>query len=188
MGKDKKKIDLLDDIKAEALRCDKCDLCNERTNVVFGEGDIHTKLMFIGEGPGYEEDKSARPFVGRSGKKLNKWIAQLGLSRQDVYITNIVKCRPPNNRDPKPEESYRCTAFYLHRQIELINPKAICTLGRPATQALLATDERITKLVNKPVDGFNRKILPLFHPAYILRNPIMQKKVDEGLKVLKTLL
>src|SRR5205814_5029346 len=122
----------------EVRRCTRCRLCETRTNTVFGEGDADAKIMFIGEGPGENEDLQGRPFVGRAGELLNKMIAGMGLNREQVYIGNIVKCRPPGNRVPAPDEVATCTP-YLERQIEIIRPRAIVTLGLPAKQYMLQT-------------------------------------------------
>lgn len=175
----------LEALKKTAQKCTRCVLHEKRTKVVFGIGPLNPKLMIIGEGPGENEDKQGKPFVGKSGKELDKWLNHLGLTRDQVYITNIVKCRPPENRDPTPEESYRCLAFYLYEQIKLIKPKVICTLGRPAAQSLLMTDIPITKIVNQEWQFFQTPLIPLFHPAYILRNPFIRSKVYEGLNFLK---
>ena len=156
----------------EVRGCVKCPLHQSRTQTVFGEGDPDAPIMFIGEGPGQTEDEQGRPFVGRAGELLNKMIEAMGYQREQVYITNIVKSRPPNNRAPNPAEVSACWP-YLRRQIEIIRPKAIVTLGGPAAKTLLETREGITRLrgtwyqyneVQPPVP-----VMPTFHPAYLLR-------------------
>jgi DNA polymerase len=179
-----KTIDKWDKLKAEVMVCTKCSLSDTRTNVVFGEGNLNADLMIIGEGPGYNEDQEGRPFVGRSGKKLDKWIESIGLSRQDVFITNIVKCRPPDNRIPVLEEVSVCKT-YLMQQIILVKPKIICTLGRLATYLLLETEEPMRNLINKESHFNDIIVIPIYHPAYILRNPYKQGDVDKGLKLIK---
>lgn len=163
-------LDALD--QQEVRSCTKCPLHQSRTQTVFGEGDPDAAIMFVGEGPGQNEDEQGRPFVGRAGELLNKMIEAMGYRREDVYITNIVKSRPPNNRAPTPAEVAACWP-YLRRQIEIIRPKVIVTLGGPAAKALLETKEGITRLrgtwheyveVQPPIP-----IMPTFHPAYLLR-------------------
>src|SRR5262249_52879532 len=129
----------------EVRGCRKCRLCEQRTHTVFGEGDAEAQLMFIGEGPGENEDQTGRPFVGRAGQLLDKMIAAMGLGREQVYIANIVKCRPPGNREPAPDEVATCTP-YLERQIEIIRPRVIVTLGRPATQHMLQSKLSMSRL------------------------------------------
>jgi len=168
--------------------CTDCDLCKTRTNVVFGEGSTSAALMLVGEAPGFSEDQSGRPFVGRSGKKLTQWLEQIGLKREDVYITNVVKCRPPQNRDPNPKEIEACSR-YLRQQIKEIRPKVICTVGRISTQMLLDTNKPMRDLRGK-VWAY-RDIVPLFpiyHPSFILRDPRRQKDVDIDLKFLRLFL
>lgn len=140
------------------------------TNIVFGEGDPDSKILFIGEAPGEQEDLQARPFVGRSGKLLNRALELAGLSREAIYITNIVKCRPPNNRTPLPSELKIGREVMLLKQIEIINPLVICTLGTAALNGLTGTDFRITKMHGQPLDFNQIVLLPTFHPAHILRN------------------
>ncbi|MCE9590490.1 MAG: uracil-DNA glycosylase [Planctomycetes bacterium] len=165
--------------ESEVKPCKKCTLCAGRINTVFGEGDADAKLMFIGEGPGQNEDETGRPFVGRAGELLDKMIVAMGLTREQVYIANVVKCRPPNNRAPLPDEVEACWD-YLRRQIETINPRVIVTLGGPATKRVLQTDKGITsirgiwaecKAFNPPVP-----VMPTFHPAYLLRAYTMENR------------
>ncbi|MFG0257083.1 MAG: uracil-DNA glycosylase family protein [Phycisphaerales bacterium JB043] len=158
----------------EALRrehADECPHCTSVTgwtNIVFGEGDSNARLMFVGEAPGAEEDKQGRPFVGRSGKLLDSMIGAMGLSRESVYIANVLKTRPPNNRTPTPEEASLCGA-YLRRQIGLIEPEVLVTLGRPAVQLLLETRESMSRLRGHWYEYEGTPLMPTFHPAYLLR-------------------
>src|SRR3989338_329994 len=161
--------------------CKRCGLCKERTHIVFGEGNSKADLMFIGEGPGRDEDKTGRPFVGRAGQLLTKIIEAMKLKREDVYIANIVKCRPPNNRVPLPEEVKTCETF-LHRQIEVIQPKVIVCLGATALQNLLKTDEKISKMRGHFIDWKGVKVMPTYHPAFLLRNPNMKKPLWDDMK------
>jgi DNA polymerase len=149
--------------------CRKCRLCEQRTNTVFGEGDPEAKIFFIGEGPGENEDLQGRPFVGRAGELLNKWIAAMGLKREQVYIANIVKCRPPGNREPAPDEVATCTP-YLERQLEIIRPSVIITLGRPAAQHMLSTKISMGRLRGQWHQWRGMKLMPTYHPAYVLRS------------------
>jgi DNA polymerase len=172
----------LEDIRKELLSCRGCPLCNGRRTVVFGVGDPKARLMFVGEGPGEEEDRQGEPFVGAAGRRLNRWIGRLGLRREDVYIANIVKCRPPGNRAPLPEEAASCLP-YLERQIRAIRPEAICTLGAVALQYLLGTGEKITRVRGKWRMHGDIPVLPTYHPAFILRNQARETEVfaDFGL-------
>lgn len=165
-----KKIELLAALDTNEVKgCPKCILCKTRTNTVFGEGDANARLMFIGEGPGENEDLQGRPFVGRAGELLNKQIAAMGLSREQVFIANIVKCRPPNNRVPAPDEVAACTP-YLERQIEIIRPQVILTLGLPSTQYMLQTKNSMGKMRGVWHEWRGIKLMPTYHPAYLLRN------------------
>ena len=159
--------------KLEALReeigdCTRCKLHEERTNVVFGAGDPGARLMFIGEGPGADEDAQGEPFVGRAGKKLDQMIKAIDLEREQVYIANVVKCRPPKNRAPERDEVATCSPF-LFAQIEAIRPRVIVTLGAPATRTLLNTKIGITKLRGSWQSFRGIPVMPTFHPAYLLR-------------------
>jgi len=158
------------------VNCQLCGLCEARTQVVFGEGHPDADLMFIGEGPGFEEDRQGRPFVGKAGQLLDKMIQAMGLSRKDVYIANCVKCRPPQNRNPLPDEIAACNPF-LKKQIEFIKPKVICALGKFAAQTLLESDTPISRLRGSFHDYHGIKLMPTFHPAYLLRNPGDKKLV-----------
>ncbi len=170
------KQNLLNTLYAPYRKCMKCPLGNlGRTNVVFGEGNPDAALMFIGEAPGQEEDRLARPFVGRSGKLLNKVFELAKIERTDTFITNVVKCRPPSNRKPLELESTTCTNLLLFKQIKIINPKVICTLGASALQGLLGDYQiKISQVRGKPIVATKLPgyiIVPTYHPAYILRNP-----------------
>jgi DNA polymerase len=163
--------------------CQRCKLCGGRTNLVFGVGNPHADLMFVGEGPGRDEDLQGEPFVGRAGQ-LQTEIIQKGmkLRRQDVYIANVVKCRPPNNRNPEPDEIKQCMPF-LTRQIELINPRVIVALGTFAAQTLLDVRTPITRMRGDWHVYRDVKVMPTFHPAYLLRNPADKKLVWADIKL-----
>jgi uracil-DNA glycosylase family 4 len=181
--------DGLAQLAKEIAACQKCVLGSTRLNPVPGEGNPNAELVFVGEGPGADEDAQGRPFVGRSGQLLEKIIAAMGLSRSDVYICNIVKCRPPENREPRPEEIISCLPF-LNRQLHLIKPKVIVCLGAPATRTLLKTNQPIGQLRGRfqdfYFDDFSPpiKLMPTFHPAYLLRNysDDNRRKVWEDMK------
>ncbi len=175
-------------LKEIVLNCNLCNLSKTRTNVVFGEGNPNSKIMFIGEAPGREEDIQGRPFVGRSGEMLTKMIENvLFLKRDEVYISNIVKCRPPQNRDPQIEEVESCKG-YLLKQIEIINPKIIVTLGRIAFKYLLNDETPITKARGKIYNFKGIKVIPTFHPSYLLRNPSKKKEALRDLQFIKEFL
>lgn len=173
----------LDDIREELVSCRGCPLCNGRRTIVFGVGNPRARLMFVGEGPGEDEDRQGEPFVGAAGRRLNQWIARMGLARRDVYIANIVKCRPPGNRAPLPEEAASCLP-YLLRQIRAIRPEAICTLGAVALQYLLGTGEKITRVRGKWRALGEIPVLPTYHPAFILRNQAREAEVFTDLDLL----
>jgi DNA polymerase len=164
-----------------------CPLYRTKTNYVFSDGSDNAKLMFVGEAPGADEDAQGVPFVGRAGQLLTKMIEAMGLRRQEVYICNVLKCRPPENRSPLPEEVKACKG-YLMRQIELVSPKVICCLGKHAAQALLDTDVPITKVRGKEMEFNGRVMIPTYHPAYLLRNPPAKKEVWEDLKKIMKIL
>ena len=151
-----------------ALACTRCPLCRTRSNVVFGEGDPRAQLMFIGEGPGFDEDRLGRPFVGKAGQLLDKMIKAMQFSREEVYICNIVKCRPPDNRAPLPEEAAACLP-YLQKQIELVSPEVIVLLGATAAHYLLNRKEGITRLRGRWLNYNGIPVMPTFHPAFLLR-------------------
>ncbi len=155
-------------LAAEAHDCTVCRLAETRTNVVFGAGNPNADVMFVGEGPGQQEDEQGLPFVGRSGKLLEQLLGEIGLVRDDVYIGNVVKCRPPGNRDPRPDEIESCKG-YLSTQLLLIQPKVVVTLGNFASKLLLRTDTGITRLRGTPYEWWGRFLVPTFHPAAALR-------------------
>jgi DNA polymerase len=155
-------------LAAEAHDCTVCRLAETRTNVVFGVGNPDADVMFVGEGPGQQEDEQGLPFVGRSGKLLEQLLGEIGLVRDDVYIGNVVKCRPPKNRDPRPDEIESCKG-YLSTQLLLIQPKVVVTLGNFASKLLLRTDTGITRLRGTPYEWWGRFLVPTFHPAAALR-------------------
>ena len=155
-------------LRDEIGECTRCKLHAGRTKLVFGVGDPRARLMFVGEGPGADEDRQGEPFVGRAGQKLNEMIQAIGLRREEVYIANVVKCRPPNNRDPEPDEVATCSPF-LAAQIEAIRPKVIVTLGLPAMRTLLQTRAGINALRGTWHEYRGIPVMPTFHPAYLLR-------------------
>ena len=177
----------LDAMRKEVLICKACGLHKTRQNVVFGAGNPRAELMFIGEAPGQDEDIRGLPFVGKAGQLLTKIIEAMGLKRESVYIANILKCRPPNNRAPLPTEILAC-GDNVRRQVELISPKVIVTLGKFASQTLLKTETPISSLRGKFQSYNGIKVMPTFHPAYLLRNPEDKKLVWEDMqKVMKEL-
>jgi len=173
----------LEELREEIGDCTRCKLHEKRTNVVFGVGDPKARLMFVGEGPGADEDARGEPFVGRAGKKLDEMIKAIGLDRGSVYIANVVKCRPPGNRDPERDEIETCSPFLI-AQIEAIRPSVIVTLGSPATKLLLATREGITRLRGRWQSFRGIPVMPTFHPAYLLRQYTKEnrRKVWEDLQ------
>ncbi len=179
--------DALDQLAAAIRACRKCPLGRLRTHAVPGEGPVHAEIMFIGEAPGYYEDRQGRPFVGASGKLLEKLLAAIGLTREDVYITNVVKCRPPANRDPLPSEIETC-APWLHRQIALIDPLLIITLGRFSMAQFFPPSARITRVHGQPLRQEDRIIIPMFHPAAALRNPNWMQAMEADFAQIPTLL
>jgi DNA polymerase len=168
-------------VRKELGDCKRCKLHQTRRTIVFGEGNEKATLMFIGEGPGYEEDVQGRPFVGRAGQLLTKIIESISRSREEVYIANIIKCRPPQNRNPEPDEIQSCHPF-LMKQITVIQPKIICALGTFSAQTLLKTDVKITALRGKLYDLEGIKVIPTYHPAFLLRNPEKKREVWEDMK------
>lgn len=172
----------LDELRAAIGDCQRCKLCSGRTNLVFGVGNPRAKLMFVGEGPGRDEDLQGEPFVGRAGGLLTDIITKgIGIKREDVYICNVVKCRPPDNRNPEPDEVAACEPF-LNRQIALVRPEIIVGLGKFAVQTLLQSKLPITKLRGNWHNYQGIKLMPTFHPAYLLRNPADKKLVWEDIK------
>ena len=169
-------------LEAETKACKKCgELARSRHSVVFGVGDPRTELMFIGEAPGADEDEQGEPFVGRAGQLLTKIIEAMGLKREEVYIANVLKCRPPQNRPPLPDETANCLP-YLQKQIEMIRPKVIVALGATALRTLLDIQIGITKMRGNWYTYRDIPIMPTFHPAYLLRNPPAKKEVWEDMK------
>ena len=160
----------LSELKENCLKCKKCELCKTRTNVVFGYGNENAEIMFIGEGPGEQEDLQAMPFVGRSGKLLDDYLNVIGLKRENVYIANIVKCRPPKNRDPMKEEQDLCIDW-LREQVKIINPKSIICLGRIAAARIIKPDIAITKEHGMWFQRGDKRYMAIFHPAAVLRDP-----------------
>ena len=181
------KIAALKKLEEHVKECTKCELCKNRTNVVFGVGNPDADLMFVGEAPGYYEDVQGEPFVGKAGQLLTKIIESIGMKRDDVYIANILKCRPPDNRNPNADEIVMCSP-HLIRQIEIIRPKIICALGTFAAQTLLDTKETIGKLRGKFFEYQSTKFLATYHPAYLLRNPDDKKKVWADIKKVRDFL
>lgn len=164
--------------------CVRCKLHRYRTQIVFGTGNVNADLMFVGEAPGADEDRQGVPFVGRAGQLLTRIIEAIGLTREQVYIANIIKCRPPDNRNPEPDEIAHCSPFVL-RQIALIQPRVICALGKFAAQTLLETQAPISQLRGKFFAGFGTKVMPTFHPSFLLRNPSAKREVWEDMKAIR---
>ncbi|UCF56858.1 MAG: uracil-DNA glycosylase [Deltaproteobacteria bacterium] len=171
----------LEDLRKFIGDCTRCKLCYGRTNLVFGEGSPEALLVFVGEGPGREEDLAGIPFVGEAGRLLTRIINAMGLNREEVYICNVVKCRPPNNRDPEEDEIETCLPF-LREQLNLIRPQVICTLGRVAGQALLGKEFKITQEKGRWRSFMDIALMPTYHPAYLLRNPSAKRQVWEDIK------
>jgi uracil-DNA glycosylase family 4 len=168
-----------------------CDCCKLHTlgrkQVVFGVGNPNADLMFVGEAPGADEDEQGEPFVGRAGQLLTKIIEAIGLKREDVYIANVIKCRPPGNRNPEPDEVERCEPF-LFRQVDAIKPKVVVALGKFAAQSLLKTTDPITRLRGRVYKYRGASLIPTFHPAYLLRNPASKREVWEDMKKVRAIL
>ena len=170
------------DFQLEVQECTNCNLSKTRTNVVFGQGSTNAGVFLIGEGPGKDEDEQGIPFVGKSGQLLDKILSACGFNRQEhVFIGNIVKCRPPNNRDPKPEEKEQCIG-YLHKQIKLINPPILVVMGRVALQGLIDPTASISKMRGKWIEWEGRQVMPTFHPSALLRNPDLKLAAREDFK------
>jgi DNA polymerase len=184
-------VDDLESYGAAVAGCTRCRLAQGRTQVVFGAGDPHADLMFVGEAPGFHEDKQGLPFVGQAGKLLEKLLAQIGMTRSDVYIANVLKCRPPGNRDPQPDEIEACES-HLFRQIELIEPAVVATLGNFATKLLSGRPLGITKVHGQEQEttlgGRNVLLFPLYHPAAALYTPAMLKVLESDFARLPELL
>lgn len=179
------KQEKLDALKKQYSSCTTCPLATQgRSQVVFGHGNPDAVLMFVGEGPGRDEDEQGIPFIGRAGQLLNKIMQAMGIDRKDVYISNIVKCRPPGNRTPLPNESAICKPLILEKEIAIVKPKMICTLGTVATQELLGTQVSITKARGTFYNYNNIPVLPTYHPAYLLRNPEKKTEVWQDMKLI----
>lgn len=179
-------IDLLS-LSKRVHDCKRCRLSLTRTNVVFGEGNWNAELMFVGEAPGEEEDREGRPFVGKAGRLLTQLIEDVGLRRSEVYICNVLKCRPPDNRDPEKDEIEQCRE-YLFLQIAFVRPKVLVTLGRYAYNTIFDCEERITKVRGELRDFCGIKVIPTYHPSFLLRNPDKIEEVKEDIKRAKALL
>jgi uracil-DNA glycosylase family 4 len=171
-------------LRDEVLACTRCRLAEGRTTVVFGEGDPEADLLVVGEAPGKEEDRSGRPFVGSAGQLLNKMLGAIGFRREEVFICNVLKCRPPGNRDPVVDEVAACRP-YLRKQVELIQPKAICAFGRFAAQTLLATETSLGRLRGSTHDFMGVPVVVTYHPAALLRNAEWKRPAWEDLKTLR---
>lgn len=171
-------------LRAEVLACTRCRLAEERTTVVFGEGDAEADLLVVGEAPGYEEDRSGRPFVGPAGQLLDKMLAAIGFRRDEVFICNVLKCRPPRNRDPVADEVASCRP-YLRRQVELIQPKAICAFGRFAAQTLLDSELSLNRLRGVIHEFMGVPVVVSYHPAALLRNTGWKRPAWEDLQALR---
>lgn len=167
-------------LEAAVRVCTKCPLHEGRTQTVFGVGDRHAKWLFIGEAPGAEEDRQGEPFVGRAGKLLNAMLFAIGLKREEVFIANVLKCRPPGNRDPQPNEVEQCEP-YLKRQIELLQPKLIVALGRHAAHSLLRTEQPLNRLRGQKFSYQGIPLIVTYHPAYLLRSPLEKRKAWDDL-------
>jgi DNA polymerase len=177
----------LDGIKSDLGDCRRCALAAGRTHIVFGDGFAKAELVFVGEGPGAQEDRQGLPFVGSAGRLLDKIIAAMNLARDQVYICNVIKCRPPGNRNPQPDEIHACQPF-VKRQLAAIDPKVICTLGTIASQTILDTNMPISQLRGR-FHAYGRiKVMPTFHPAFLLRNPDQKRAVWQDMKKIMALL
>jgi uracil-DNA glycosylase family 4 len=174
-------------IHSEILECTKCELHKSRTNGVPGEGPYDARIMFVGEGPGQNEDEQGRPFVGSAGKFLTELLESIGLKRSDVFITNIVKCRPPNNRAPRKPEIEACNP-YLQSQIKLINPRIVCALGTPAITTLIGDEYSASRFHGKPLNKGGVTLLPMYHPAAALYDASLKETLFHDFQILKTLL
>jgi len=177
----------LDQIRADLGDCRRCKLASGRKTIVFGEGNPHAELVFVGEGPGADEDEQGLPFVGRAGQLLNRMIQMIGMKRHEVYICNVVKCRPPGNRTPEKDEIETCSPF-LFRQLESIKPRLICCLGAPAVKTVLGIKEGITRIHGQFYDFATSKALATVHPAYVLRNPREEKILREDFEKIREFL
>jgi DNA polymerase len=182
----KKRMEKLTRLETEAATCELCDLCRTRTQVVFSRGRARNRVLFIGEAPGADEDRLGEPFVGRAGKLLDQILDAGGFQRDEVYVANILKCRPPKNRDPEPAEIAACTP-YLEQQIDLVNPKIICALGRFAAQFLTGNPKAPMGTLRGKIHYYRERymVLPTYHPAALLRNPNLKRVVWEDIQLLR---
>ena len=174
----------LDAIRADIGDCQRCKLAPTRTHIVFGSGNPDAELVFVGEAPGYDEDQQGLPFVGRAGQLLTRIIESIGIKREDVYICNVLKCRPPDNRNPEPDEVAACNPF-LKRQLAAIRPKVVCCLGTFAAQNVLQTAASISRLRGKFFDMDGIRVIATFHPAYLLRSPEKKREVWDDMKQIR---
>lgn len=181
--KETMKYSSLEEIRNAMGDCTRCKLHSTRTKLVFGTGNPKPELVFVGEAPGADEDLKGEPFVGRAGQLLTRMIEAMGLNRNMVFITNIIKSRPPGNRNPEPDEILACLPFLI-AQLEVLKPKVICALGSFAAQTLLQTEEKISKLRGRFHDYRGIKLMPTYHPAYLLRNPVEKKAVWEDMQMI----
>jgi uracil-DNA glycosylase len=175
------RVEALAIVRTDLGECTRCKLHKGRIKLVFGTGNAEARLMFVGEGPGAEEDEQGVPFVGRAGQLLTQIIKAMGLEREDVYIANVVKCRPPGNRNPEPDEIEQCEPF-LMRQMDVIKPAVVVALGKFAAQTLLRTTEPISKIRGRFHQVGDTRVMPTFHPSYLLRNPAAKREVWEDMK------
>ena len=177
-------VDTLEAIRSDLGDCQRCKLAPTRTTIVFGSGNPSAEIVFVGEAPGYEEDQQGLPFVGEAGRLLTKIIESIGIKREDVYICNILKCRPPGNRNPEPDEVLVCGPF-LTRQIAAIRPKIVCCLGKFAAQTMLQRADPISRLRGEFHDIDGMRVIATFHPAYLLRSPEKKREVWEDMKQIR---
>lgn len=175
----------LESIRSDIGDCRRCKLAPTRTHIVFGSGNPNAELVFVGEAPGYDEDQQGLPFVGRAGQLLTKIIESINLKREEVYICNVLKCRPPENRNPEPDEVAACHPF-LKRQLATIRPKVVCCLGTFAARTVLQTAAPISKLRGRFFDMDGMRVIATFHPAYLLRSPDKKREVWEDMKQIRT--
>jgi uracil-DNA glycosylase family 4 len=182
MNKKTEKQQQLDALYAPYMQCQQCPLATQgRTTVVFGRGNPDARMVIIGEAPGKQEDESGEPFVGRSGKLLTQLCNEIGITQADIFITNVVKCRPPQNRKPLPIEISTCKKILLHKQLDIIQPTIICTLGAVATQGILNQSLKITAHRGVPIEYNTMLVMPTYHPAYALRNPKERETLKKDL-------
>lgn len=183
LGDSSSSVSSLADLRRLIGDCTRCMLCRERGQLVFGEGSPSARLAFVGEGPGREEDRLGRPFVGEAGKLLDRILVAMGLTREDVYICNVVKCRPPKNRDPKDDEIETCMPF-LKKQLELIQPEVLCLLGRVAGRALIGPEFTLSRERGSWREVLGIPAMPTYHPAFLLRNPSAKRQVWEDVQLI----